>query len=151
MCHVEKVLQMLSVIIMCDFFIWFWEEWRRDPRGKPWALKEKQFWQKENVTLTLVFLLPPFDTLTWHCRPAWQRKRKPTSFLLTWFMFAFLQRVAFVISHLKMQDNLRGKSRSHFLIALINPASSEGERTFAFVFPATRPPSLWCFLPCCVP
>jgi len=98
----------------------------------------------ENVTLTLVFLLPPFDTPTWHCHPAWQRKRKPTSFLLTWFMFVFLQRVAFVISHLKMQDNLRGKSRSHFLIALINPASSEGERTdettrFAFLLPTDSP------------
>jgi len=98
----------------------------------------------ENVTLTLVFLLPPFDTPTWHCRPAWQRKRKPTSFLLTWFMFVFLQRVAFVISHLKMQDNLRGKSRSHFLIALINPASSEGERTdetarFSFLLPTDSP------------
>ena len=29
----------------------------------------------------------------------------------------------------KMQGNLRGKSRSHFLITLINPACSEGERT----------------------
>jgi len=100
----------------------------------------------ENVTLTLVFLLPPFDTPTWHCRPAWQRKRKPTSFLLTWFMFVFLQRVAFVISHLKMQDNLSGKSISHFLIALINPASSEGERTdetarFPFLCPQCFHPS----------
>ena len=59
-------------------------------------------------------------------------------------MFVFLQRVAFVISHLKMQDNLRGKSKSHSLIALINPASSEGERTdettrFPFLLPTDSP------------
>ena len=80
--------------------------------------------------MTLLFLLPPFDTPTWHCRPAWQRKRNTDGFLLTWFMFVFLQRVAFVISHLKMQDHLRGKSRSHFLIALINPVTlKEREQT----------------------
>jgi len=79
--------------------------------------------------LTLLFLLPPFDTPTWHCHPAWQRKRNTDGFLITWFMFVILQRVDFVISHLKVQDNLRGKSRSHFLIALINPACSGGERT----------------------
>jgi len=43
-----------------------------------------------------------------------------------------------------MQDNLRGKSGSHFLIALINPASSEGERTdetvrFTFLLPTDSP------------
>jgi len=101
----------------------------------------------ENDSLTLLFLLPSFDTPTWQCRPAWQRKRNTDGFLITWFMFVFLQRVAFVISYLKMQDNLRGKNISHSLIALINPASSEGERTdetirFPFLLP-TDPPSFF--------
>jgi len=43
----------------------------------------------------------------------------------------------------KMQDNLRGKNKSHFLIALINSACSEGERTeettrFAFLLQDSR-------------
>jgi len=70
----------------------------------------------------------------------------------------------------KIQGNLRGKSRSHFLIALINPACSEGQKTeettrFTFLlppsrsfstvaflfhcrlcFPAANPPSHWCSL-----
>jgi len=104
-----------------------------------WHANLQRHSDKENDTLTLVFLLPPFDTPTWQCRPAWQRKRNKDGFLLTWFMFVFLQRVSFVICHRKMQGNLRGKSRSHFLIALINPACSKGERTeettrFAFLF-----------------
>jgi len=102
---------------------------------------------KENVTLTLLFFLPPFDTPTWYYRLAWQRKRNTDGFLLTWFMFVFLQRVAFIISYLKMQVNLRGKNRSHFLIAIINPATSEGERTdettrFPFLLP-TDPSSFF--------
>jgi len=55
----------------------------------------------ENDSLTLLFLLSPFDTPTWQCRPAWQRKRSTDDFLITWFMFVFLQRVSFVICHLK--------------------------------------------------
>jgi len=50
---------------------------------------------KENDSLTLFFLLPPFDTPTWQCRSAWQRKRNTDGFLITWFMFVILQRVAF--------------------------------------------------------
>jgi len=73
----------------------------------------------------------------------------------------------------KMQGNLRGKNRSHFLIALINPVCSEGERTeettrFTFLlppsrsfstvaflfhyclrFPTANPPSHWCSLSRC--
>ena len=102
----------------------------------------------ENDSLTLLFLLPPFDIPTWHCHLAWQRKRNTDGFLITWFMFVILQRVVFVISHLKMQDNLRGKSRSHSLIAPINPASSEGERTdettrFQFLLPTDLPSFFW--------
>jgi len=102
----------------------------------------------ENDTLTLIFLLLPFDTPTWQCCLAWQRKRKPSCFLLTWFMFVFLQRVFFVICHLKMQGNLRGKSRFHFALHSLPPlALKEREQrkqqdsrsfyTVAFVF---RPP-----------
>jgi len=75
--------------------------------------------------------------------PAWQRKRNQDAFLLTWFMFVFLQRMSFVICHLKNAGQFEKQSRSHFLIALINPACSEGERTeetarFAFLLPDSR-------------
>ena len=76
---------------------------------------------KENVTLTLVFLLLPFDTSTWQCCLAWQWKRKHEWFWLTWFIFVFLQRMFFVICYLEMQGNLRGKNRSHFSLHSLPP------------------------------
>ena len=71
--------------------------------------------------MTLVFLLLPFDTPTWQCCLVWQWKRKRECFWLTWFIFVFLQRASFVICHLKMQGNLRGKSISHFALHSLPP------------------------------
>jgi len=64
----------------------------------------------ENVTLTLHFLLPLFDTPTWHVLSYVAVKEKKQLFLAYVVYLCLFARVIFVICLLKMQGNLRGKA-----------------------------------------
>ena len=83
--------------------------------------------------------------------PRGKERENKIVFCLRGSCLSFCKGCLFPFAIWKMQGYLRGKSRSHFLIALINPACSKGERTeetarFAFLLPPSRSFSTVAFL-----
>ena len=73
----------------------------KNPCGGPhWDLAHYK--KKENVTLTLHFLLPLFDTPTWHVLSRVAMKEKTQLFLAYMVYLCLFVRVIFVICLLKM-------------------------------------------------